>query len=255
MNEIGKIKKDLFLVLELDDSKILEYHFDLIEKSKNDGDFRAVSFNTLRMRFLLHKLTKLKKLKPKNFNLHKNDLLSQKDTDGFYGFRFEVDIAFSLLEKGIDFEKSERPDFKLDLKGKNLFIECTSVRSRGGNTDYGNLKKKVIDTIGGKEAKPYSNSVTILAIDVTNVFYNVKPENWQTFYDELFEHVKKHSKDDKYGAILMFVTVFSQKTNQIKSTFCRTNSENIDEDLKAFVEKYFPYRKDSIKAPAIPKES
>ena len=70
----------------------------------------------------------LQKAKDHDSKLHrqfKKELRRIRESKDYFGWRMEVRMASALISKGVQFEKSEAPDFLLPDKS-GIRIECTS---------------------------------------------------------------------------------------------------------------------------------
>ena len=61
----------------------------------------------------------------------------------FHGERFELEIAASLIRKKLLISKQESPDFKIEYKENELFIECGSARVREKNRLFAQFGKLI----------------------------------------------------------------------------------------------------------------
>jgi hypothetical protein len=144
------------------------------KKCCSSGENETACLHACYVQFLLEDL---EIIKGKNKALYKHFIrllrLKNLSMDNYFGIRFEIRTAASLITKQINFhfQKNESPDFIIN---NPLFgIECTS-----GHLDINkNLppKKvfyKVLSVINKKNTVTYSTKKNILALDVSNLIYH-----------------------------------------------------------------------------------
>ncbi|GGI58478.1 hypothetical protein [Winogradskyella haliclonae] len=259
LDEIDELKNNLYTELDItDSSSVLEYQFEVIhnEIKKNGIDLRD-NLHQLRLQYLLHNLKVIKSgSNADTADMLIKDLRQAKDDDkSFYGFRFEIYIARRFVRDKVIFEKSESPDFNISDFG-NTTVECSGLHSRGGTKTVERFEKKVIEKIKEKEAKPYANLECALFLDVTNLLFSLDDtDDWQVLLDNLNGAIEEYMASDKFGSILVFALVYSQKQRNIRYVFNRIDSKNIHQDLMRFLETHFPENGSSVKGPAVPREA
>ena len=157
----------------------------------------------------------------------------------YFGIRMEIHIAASLIQKGINFVKTESPDFTVDEYGVHL--ECTSAHTLDDGSV--NLTDKIRSTILLKSKKVYCNPSIVLCIDITNILAaSIKNENeLLTQMDGLKRAVKQILTDtnSSYGSLLMF-SYFMDLKGIFRSGYVRIDNENAIPTLIGFLDKYFP---------------
>lgn len=256
---INELKDDLYNELEIkDSSNVIEYQFNVIYRDvETKGINLRDNLHQLRLMYLLHNLRVIKS-GSNSETAHKliKDLRQAKDDDkSFYGFRFEIYIAHRFVRDKIAFEKSESPDFNIIHFG-NSTIECSGLHSRGGTNTVERFEKKVIEKIKDKEAKIYAKAECALFLDVTNLLFSLdNTEDWQVLLDNLNISIAKYIASDKFGSVIIFALVYSQKQHNIRYVHNRIDSKNINKDLLNFLESHFPEKRASVKGPAVPREA
>ena len=83
----------------------------------------------------------------------------------YFGVRMEIHIAANLIQKGIQFDKTESPDFTIATDG--VFLECSSAHKLDGSST--SLTDKIRSVILEKSKKVYCNPSTVLCVDITNI--------------------------------------------------------------------------------------
>jgi len=229
-------------------SKIIEYEKDLLLKSISNLFKFGPNYN--RILFLLKNLKYLKKEKKPVFSSIITEIEKHKDDINFNSFRFELAIAHSLCVKGIDFKKENGPDFI--IYKPQIGIECTSLKLVKKKQNIKELVKKTKKALSKKEDKNYAKSDTLLAIESTNLLFNVPPKDWQTLYNEQAKMLKKYMKKNKYGSILVFYSDI-QRSLGIRNHFNRIDSPNISNSLKEFLDKHYGQNRRNVNPRGIPK--
>lgn len=211
--------------------------------------------HSLRLSYFQNNLETLQQRNLEAFHSIVRDLINAKDDDlSFYGFRFETYIASRLARENISFHKRESPDFDI-LNYSNASIECTSIRSRGGNIDEERLDQKLHDRVSEKSLKTYATHECSLFIDVTNILFNVPPDTWQARMDSFEDAARTQIVNTDFGSILIFTWIYSQKTDSCTYVSNRVDSTFINSELRSFLETYFPHKGASTKRPAVSREA
>ncbi len=96
--------------------EVIQYH--------NSGKYEERDYELARLEMLVKHLEEIKQYDENMLNSFRRKI--NRDDANYYGFRFEVAIAASLIRKKVIFGKSESPDFKIQYGGQEIFIECTS---------------------------------------------------------------------------------------------------------------------------------
>lgn len=218
----------------------------------NSGRQLEAHYELLRLGFFLRQLKDLENGNPGALNIYKKEICHVGPTDGFFGIRFEVNIAASLARKGVRFEKQESPDFK--LYGTRVAIECGSIRIRGTvpKTDY---IYKIGSCIHKKEKRIYCNAETALFIDITNMVYT------QNILPNLLEKseiqdvaLKSACPKISFGSFVMFNYLFNLDENSIQSVYIRADHPCIGSELKTFMDLHFPFGNEYIPHVVFPAE-
>ncbi len=218
----------------------------------NAGNYIGRDLQLLRLEFLLKHLKEIEAASPKLLRKFKREIWRAGSTDGFFGIRFEVNIAASLIRKNIPFKKQESPDFI--IKNTNIAIECGSIRIRGrkSKNDY---IYKIGACIRNKEAKKYYTSNTSLFIDITNIIYS------QCIFQGTLPHKDKikqaaldSASDSSFGNVTIFSYLFDVENKSLISFYIRADHNDISSELKAFMDSYFPFGNGYISLVGFPAE-
>lgn len=227
------------LEFDLKDSKNIGHPFyddyqKLLTVSNNPNQYNyLLAYN------LFHPIQLLIKIKSKStveFNYFKNRLVKYNKNIGFYGDKFELFIAFSLLERGIKYTKPEPPDFKIKFDNSDIYIECGTaqfdVNSKPSKIEiFSKLRKKINE----KLKKKYSNYDTILFLDITNLIYHSEKLKEPLTDDELkftIDKVCQKGKSEQMFGLIVLFKFFSSRIPEDdrcfhwKPTLCKNKYTN-----------------------------
>ena len=251
------LRTELFEILDLEtgkeEAKVLDSQFQIFEEVLAAGDYMAARFVGLRLKLLREDLLIVREKNSDAFNKLCRELRNSRDNDGFFGHRFELRIAASLISKEVEFRKSESPDFTI-VQNSPVFLECTSLRSRGSPIGKKQFLKKLVDAISAKEGKEYAKTDCALLIDQTNLYYNLSPDAWQEIHDEFSADVMRWADEEKFGSVLLFLVSYSQRDSFLRYTFNRVDSPSVSLHLMTFLDAKYPLGSTSIRGPAVPRE-
>jgi hypothetical protein len=168
-------------------------------------------------------LRKIKQNSKDHFDWFANRLIKNKTNVGFYGDKFELSIAVSLLEKGIEYTKTESPDFKVEFNKQELFIECGSAQFDFDSTpDQKGIYTKLKKTLISKMNERYSSPDTALFVDITNLFYHANEIKEHLTNHDLLEILTSANRNVKseqiFGVVVMFC-FFSSQNSEDDRTF------------------------------------
>ena len=132
-----------------------------------NGEVDRASYHLVRLQMFSKHLNEVRVLNPGYFSDKVEDLTSETGGN-YYGDRFEIDVAASLLRKGIKFKRVEPPDFRFSYDGDELDIEAKSAHFESSDAD---IKEKIKRAIRSKTDDSYSHPTGVVFIDLTNVFF------------------------------------------------------------------------------------
>jgi uncharacterized protein YqgQ len=169
----------------------------------------------------------------------KNNLYESVGIDEYFGVRFEINIAASLIRNGIKFLKTESPDFTIQMETKSIYVECGSSHlSKPKSVD---LKYKIVSEIREKAKKKYCNPDTALFIDATNIFHSTPKEILITPSQfQIRTHIKETLEATNFGNVTVFSYLLNKDRNRFESNYQRTDHKNISKPLKQFLNKFYP---------------
>jgi len=219
---------------------VMNYH--------NSGRYEERDYELARLLMLVKHLEEIKKY---DVNLL-NELRSKinRDDANYFGFRFEVAIASSLIRKKVKFIKTESPDYKISHNGKEIYIETTSTHIT--KPSLKDLKHKIKAAIRKKSKKNYCQPNTALFIDITNIYFHNLLRKQLIQSKELKNYVKDILKKAKFGSVVMFAYILNKKLNRFELNYIRVDSEAIDPILRDFLDKYYPIKGHIVQEFAIP---
>ncbi len=175
------------------------------------------------------------------FKIFKNNLYKSVSINEYFGVRFEINIAASLIRKRINFSKTESPDFTIQMGTKDIYIECGSSHlARPKSVD---LKYKIGSIIREKATKVYCNSDTALFIDATNIFNNTPKDILLTAAQfKIRTFIKGTVDSTKFGNVTVFSYIWNKDLNAFQSNYHRIDNEHISKPLKQFLDQFYPIR-------------
>lgn len=238
--EINRLLKTCFLPGRPSNATPIGRSLIKILESHNKGDYQDRDFQLARLTIFVKNLKEIEAKKPGLINYFRKEIKKGGSADNFFGVRFEINIAASLIRKDIDFTKQESPDFSFVFNSDPLAIECSSVRIRS-EKDTSDYNYKISSCINKKERSGYHNSKTALFIDTTNLFYETLSKNDVPDLDVMRTTVRKSMSKNSYGNITLFTYFFDIAKKQYQSNYARIDHELIDKNLKDFMDTYFPF--------------
>ncbi len=164
---------------------------------------------------------------------------TSKNWGTYFGLRMEINIAASLIQKGVVFLKTESPDFTINEYG--VYLECASSHKLDDSSL--SLIDKIRLTISEKSKKKYCNSSTILCVDITNISATNEESEQELLAsrDGLKEVVQQILQDTNsgYGSVLLF-SYFMDAKGSFHSGYVRIDNESVVADLIRFLDKHYP---------------
>lgn len=205
----------------------------------NSGDYQRRNLEFCRMSMLVKHLKEINKHDKHLFQYFRKELRKADTTDGFFGTRFEINIAASLIRKKVSFKKQESPDFIVYYDVDEIGIECGSVRIRK-KSNHSDLFYKIGSAIRSKGSKHYSLTSNALFIDITNILFNINNLGEKPDTRKAVEVSEKCLEKVNFGSVVLFNYLLNEKKNRYESTYLRIDSPNIEEKLKIFLDQNYP---------------
>jgi hypothetical protein len=179
--------------------------------------------------------------------------LKKEDYDNYYGTRFEIDIAASLLRKGISFNHPDPPDFVINTGDGETIIECTTSHLSGGDRT---IEEKLNQSLISHSDRPYFNSNMGLFIDITNLMYHAVNDGVEFTGDLVKGWTKECIKnfDLGMGSVLIYVYIVDRSGNTpgIGHHYWRLDTDTAEDTLTDFLDEFYPYSSSSISDPYHP---
>lgn len=170
--------------------------------------------------------------------------LIQSDYDSYFGVRFEISVAASLIRSAISFQKSESPDFLLADEFAGACIECGSAHLSKPKPGIDDLKYKIGAVSFDKSKHGYCHRGTGLFIDLTNINYHslnnsIIPsvEEWRGYLSEVLDKTQ-------FGSIILWTYIINMNANRYQWKYTRVDSTTPSPQLKAFLDKAYPFGRD-----------
>lgn len=220
---------------------------------QGQGNWCGRDWEFARLRLLIKQLREIEKARPEILKVFRRQIRRAKENDSFFGIRFEINIAASLIRKRIPFTKGESPDFTLLGPPEETYIECGSAHVRG--TQHLLLMEKLKRVLTQKCAKPYSNRQTALFLDVTNVVAETRSvEQIPAGRDWLRNTVTELSKVATFGSVLLFCYMPNPQLRRYESNYVRADREDASPALSALLDSTFPKGQHETATPLMPAE-
>jgi hypothetical protein len=234
-------------------------------KNHKDG-----AMEVTRMAFLTDSL--LEPLKKSNQSAWKKLTAELRDNgksyDQFSSLKFEFLIACCFLKMNVPFDKVDYPNPDFKISNSAAGIECTSARVKTMESQS-KVLEKIRDIIGAKHyknAKPrhYANSHTALAIDITNLLFNLKAKGMK--FENVKEFLASESPNIKFGSVILsdlsyiparkLVMPFGVQVDYTAGpsaihSWARLDQSRIHSDLKVTLDRIFPLAKEISGASSI----
>ncbi|UHQ18811.1 hypothetical protein LVB87_11525 [Lysobacter sp. KIS68-7] len=177
------------------------------------------------------------------FRHFKKALRRDRSATAYFGIRQEIRMAASLITKGIDFNKSEAPDFTLGELG----LECTSAHLVKGAPTNRSLAYKLASAIAKKSQTAYSTRLNVLAIDMSNLLFHEgvgSTTNTLSWTEELQASLQEGVNRSPFQAVLCFAYAWVQAGPAggatLSNYYSRVDRDEMDSLPKAFLDNHFP---------------
>ena len=189
--------------------------------------------------------------RPELFRCYRKRLRSQDSSDSFFGARFEVNIAASLIRKGLNFETPDPPDFQLASAECDLSLECTSARIRGTRTAH--FGRKVVLVVSQKLKSLVTDpSSTAVLVDITNVFHKAARSDDKPVVPKIVEAVREKLATVDLASVFLFHYIYDGIG--MHSGYQRVDNQNIHARVLSSIDKCFPPSNGHVEGFGIPTE-
>jgi len=222
--------------------EIVEYY--------NAGLHQFVDYEIARLKMLVKHLQNIEQYDSRLLQDYRRKI-NTTDSD-YYGFRFEVAVASSLIRKELQFTTPDPPDFKVIYNSEEVFIECTS-RHVSQNKPF-NVMQEIKRAINKKAGRRYEIPKCALFIDATNLYHLAHLKNQSNQLMNIKELIRKIlEKECNFGSILLFIYIMNKTKNRLELNYIRIDNKNVDSVLKNFLDEFYPISEHRVSNFAIPK--
>jgi len=213
----------------------------------NSGRREECEFELIKLAYLAKHLGEIEEADPKLLSHFRREFRRSGKILSYYGIRFEAYIAASLIRSGVQFIKSETPDFL--IAESKLGLECTSTRVNAGH-GKSDLTYKIQSALT-KKAKTASNRPEIaLLIDITNIAHNLIDFDIQAIRTAIYSSLL----ETKFGAVVLFVHLFNHDLSQYETNYLRIDGQTIISSLKSLLDHLYPLKVHEVREYKIPTE-
>ncbi|TYT25402.1 hypothetical protein FZO89_03475 [Luteimonas viscosa] len=175
----------------------------------------------------------------------RRELRREVPTSNYFGIRQELRLASALLTKGIQFNKTEAPDFTL-LTTPTIGIECTSAHLSEQSQSKPDVAYKVNSAISSKTEYSYSTELQILAIDTSNLLFHegVHQASVLSRKGELGEAIRLTIDKSSFQSVLTFsyawVAAGIGNGATLTNYYSRVDRSDIAETCKVLLDTHYP---------------
>ena len=176
-------------------------------------------------------------------NVFRKELIRSND-DTYFGIRFEVSTAASLIRSGIPFAKSESPDFTLIDRLVGAFIECGSAHLSKPKPEIADLKYKIGSVVRDKSRHDYCHENTALFIDFTNINYHNKNNESMPSLHEWSGYLQQLLQSANFGSIVLWTYIINRDKNKYQWKYTRVDAKDPSKALVEFLNTAYPFGHD-----------
>jgi hypothetical protein len=221
---------------------------DWIEQVFHDdrvGDIKTREYGLCRIAVLIIDLQTIENTSPQLLNYFRKSFRKHSDNE-FWGLRFEIDIASTLIKKNISFQLGCQLPGGDALNGDfvcgTVAIECASIHA-GSKKRFNSYLKKISRTIRKKKAKPYACSNVALFLDITNIFFERAFDGNPIGNEELRHTLRSEAAVSGFGSIVASVWFFNEDRSLSHSRYqnllAREDALTISSQLSTFLSHDF----------------
>ncbi len=190
----------------------------------------------------------IKSSSPECFKKFKRELIKQRSSISWEGFRFEVRVYASFVKKNIQIKNQESPDFIICHNDQNTYVEATI--SRVDNQKNKSHLYKILSAINKKNKKVYSNANTALFVDASNILYHDSQVMKESGFEELINAIA-NDNSIRFGAVVLFCFLINEEKNRYESLYRRVILEDCSDNLKKLIDQEYPKGSDYRVEPEI----
>ncbi|MFT4869158.1 MAG: hypothetical protein ACI83Q_000782 [Colwellia polaris] len=252
-NRLADLLETKFIPGEKD--QITQYIYNTSEnilEMHNSGRYRERDYHLLRLAIFAKHLEEVEEERNEVFEEFRSELKSQTHNE-YFGTRFEVDIAASLIRKDIDFDHPDPPDF--DIVNRDCVIECTTSHFSGGDRTP---EEKIKQAIESKSGKSYFDSSNALFIDITNIYFAMAQREKEYSQEYIEEQVEERLDvfNHDIGSVILFTYVVDRSASPpgLHHSYIRVDNSSAEADLTAFLDSHWPKEGEHVPETYFPSE-
>ena len=207
------------------------------------GDYANRDYENSSISLLVKNLKEISSYDKKLFKVFRPALQSCNN-DTYFGIRFEVSMAASLVRNGVPFVKTERPDFTLLKDWDGVCIECGSAHLSKLRTRIADLKYKIGSVIREKSQNDYCNINNALFVDFTNINYHSTLQEILPNVDELKDYVSEQLDHSDFGSIVLWTYIINLDVKRYQWKYTRVDNRMPNPLLKKLLDALYPFGRD-----------
>ncbi|AIF83279.1 hypothetical protein NTE_01207 [Candidatus Nitrososphaera evergladensis SR1] len=244
--EVGDILRELTRLLgknlsrDLPDTPI-QQSINTIFQLHNAHRYQERNYHIAILQFLVRNLLDIEKHDQKLLKKYRRIIRDSLDVNKYYGARFEVATASTLIRNKCNFERviettTPTPDFVIH-EVSDVFLECGSTHL--SNPRPKDFEYKIISEAKEKGRKTYCNHKTVLLLDISNILHHAIRFN-MPIHARLEAITEKAVGSTKFGSLLLFDYIIDSKTHQYSHSYLRKDNSDIDSNLQLLLDRIFP---------------
>lgn len=212
--------------------RVLTYH--------DSGDYASRDYENSSLSLFVKNLNEIRSHDKKLLRLFRGALQSC-NSDTYFGYRFEVSVASSLIRGQVPFVKMERPDFRLLDQWDGLCIECGSTHLSEPKLGIADLKYKVGSVIREKSQHDYCDAGSALFIDFTNINYHSTLQEILPGVNELKGYVADQLQVSGFGSVILWTYIVNLDTRRYQWKYTRIDNKLARQLLVVFLDTLYPF--------------
>jgi hypothetical protein len=209
----------------------------------DSGDYASRDYENSSISLIVKNLKEIENHDKKLLTVFRQALRSCNN-DTYFGIRFEISVAASLLRSKVTFIKTERPDFALLESWDGICIECGSAHLSKSKIRIADLKYKIGSVIREKSQYDYCNASNALFIDFTNINYHGTLQETLPSVDELKHYVSDQLERSDFGSVVLWTYIINLDIRRYQWKYTRVDNKMPNPLLKRFLDALYPFGHD-----------
>lgn len=244
MEDISKITLTLTDLLEMRFVGDVNYNNPIaksvtkIFECQNTKNFEMQQIERAKLLMLIKNLKTIKSY-DENLLLKFRKKIQHIRSEEYHGERLEIQISANLIDKKINFVKTESPDFKI-FYNSEIFVECTSTHLSNNISKNKDLKYKIKTALRKKSKKTYCKNNAALFVDMANLIFHDKEEKYLSDIKNINSFLKDKMKRTKFGNVTLFSYLLDLDKKTYEHLYIRIDNQNIEKNLKSFLDEHYP---------------